>query len=107
LTERDSRERAFYEPLLGDGRPLLLLIAGALAFAGGFAIFLAATREMLPHDLRFLGMSADELCSIASCRVTDFMVHDRASFGGTLLGMGILYVWLTVFPLSQGEQWAW
>jgi len=107
MTERDPRERGFFAPLLGDGRPLLLLMAGALSFAGGFAMFLAATREFLPHDVRFLGMSADQLCAFASCRVTDFMIHDRAAFGGTLAGMGILYVWLTVFPLARGEQWAW
>lgn len=35
------------------------------------------------------------------------MVHDRAAFGGTLLGLGVLCTWLTVFPLSRGEQWAW
>jgi len=70
-------------------------------------MFLAATGEFLPQDLHFLGMTPDQLCSIASCRVTDFMIHDRASFGGTLFALGILYVWLTAFPLSRGEQWAW
>lgn len=29
------------------------------------------------------------------------------AFGGTLMGLGVLYTWLTVFPLSRGEQWAW
>ena len=94
-------------PILGDGRPLLLVTAGSLVFAGGFALFLAATGEFLPHDVHHLGMSAAHLCGIASCRIVDFMVHDRAAFGGTLVGMGVLYVWLTVFPLSRGEQWAW
>lgn len=92
---------------MGDGRPLLLIIAGALLFAGAFAMFLAATGEFLPQDIHYLGMTADELCSVANCRITDFMIHDRASFGGTLFGLGILYTWLTVFPLSRGEQWAW
>lgn len=35
------------------------------------------------------------------------MVHDRAAFGGTLVGIGIVYVWLTLFPLAAGQQWAW
>ena len=52
-------------------------------------------------------MTADALCDIGSCRIVDFMVHDRAAFGGALLGLAVLYVWLTVFPLSAGEQWAW
>ena len=94
-------------PVLGDGRPPLLVVAGGLLFAGGFALFLAAAGEFLPHDIRYLGMSADDLCDVASCRIVDFMIHDRAAFGGTLLGLGVVYVWLTAFPLAAGEQWAW
>lgn len=74
------------EPILGDGRPLLLVVAGSLVFSGGFALFLAATGEFLPHDIHNLGMSSADLCGIASCRIVDFMVHDRAAFGGTLMG---------------------
>lgn len=93
--------------VVGDGRPMLFALAGALVFAGGFAIFLAATGQLLPHDTAYLGMDADELCEIASCRIVDFMVHDRAAFGGTLVGVGVLYTWLVAFPLSRGESWAW
>jgi hypothetical protein len=40
-------------------RTLLLLAgAGSLVLAGGFGIFLAASGELLPHDIRYLGMSA-------------------------------------------------
>lgn len=99
--------RGFFSPLVGDGRPLLIAMAGGLMFAGGFAMFLAATREFLPHDVHYLGMTAADLCDIARCRIVDFMIHDRAAFGGTLFAMGVLYLWLAVFPLSGGEQWAW
>ncbi len=98
---------SLFAAILGDGRPLLLCTAGALVFSGGFAVFLAVSRELLPHDVRYLGMTAPELCEVRSCRLLDFMVHDRAAFGGTLLGIGVLYAWLTVFPLSRGDQWAW
>ena len=81
-------DRSLVRVVAGDGRPLLIAVAGALAFAGGFALFLAASGEFLPQDLRYLGMTADELCAVASCRVTDFMVHDRAAFGGTLWAWG-------------------
>jgi hypothetical protein len=101
-----ERQVGLMAPVLGDGRPLLLVVAGGLLFAGGFALFLAATGELLPHDVRYLGMGADDLCT-AECRILDFMIHDRAAFGGTLVGLGILYLWLTVFPLAAGEQWAW
>ena len=83
------------------------MTAGSLVFAGGFAIFLAASGEFLPHDIRYLGMSAADLCSVAQCRVVDFMVHDRAAFGGALIGIGVLYAYLALFPLRRGDAWAW
>lgn len=102
-----QRHVGFFGPLIGDGRPLLLIVAGGLAFAGGFALFLAVTREFLPQDIHYLGMSAKDLCGFGSCRVVDFMVHDRAAWGGTMLGTSILWAWIVMFPLSEGESWAW
>jgi hypothetical protein len=36
-----------------------------------------------------------------------FMFHDRVAFGGTLMAIGTLYLWLVTFPLRAGEEWAW
>ncbi|MGH9042418.1 MAG: hypothetical protein ACRDZ3_19550 [Acidimicrobiia bacterium] len=107
MATHDDQHVGLLEPILGDGRPLLLATAGSLFFAGGFMLFLAATGEFLPHDIHYLGMTADDLCRVASCRIVDFMIHDRAAFGGTLLGLSVLYVWLTVFPLARKEAGAW
>jgi hypothetical protein len=52
-------------------------------------------------------MSAADLCAIADCRIVGFMVHDRAAFGGALFAVGVLYIYLVLFPLCQGEAWAW
>jgi len=52
-------------------------------------------------------MSAADLCQIRSCRVVDFMVHDRSSFGGVMCGVGVLYVWMVVFPLEVYSRFAW
>jgi hypothetical protein len=93
--------------LVADGRPLLKLTALALIGSGLFAFFLAATGHFLPHDIAILGMTADELHSIADSRLAHFMVHDRVSFGGAILGVGILYLWLTEFPLGARQPWAW
>ncbi len=76
--DREEDQLGFLPPLVGDGRPLLLAFAGALVFSGGFMLFLAATGDFLPQDIAYLGMSADDLCGLASCRVVDFMIHDRA-----------------------------
>ena len=103
----DEPDRGLLAALIDDGRPLLTLTALALLFSGGFAIFLGIVQQFLPHDLAFLGMTARELCALGDCRVVAFMVHDRATFGGVLIAIGVLYLWLTAFPLRHGDAWAW
>jgi len=93
--------------LIGDGRPLLSLTGLALILSGGFALFLSATGAFLPHDVDFLGMTPPQLCAINECRIVHFMFHDRTAFGGVLLAIGTLYLWLSHFPLAAKEEWAW
>ncbi len=97
----------FFETLLGDGRSLFKLLAFALATCGGFAIFQAATGQFLPHDTAFLGMTSQQLCSLHGCRILHFMIHDRVSFGGVLIAIAVMYLWLAEVPLARGESWAW
>ena len=100
-------DRGLFEALLGDGRFLIALTGVCLVLAGAFALFQSATGHFLPHDIDFLGMQASELCGINECRIVHFMFHDRVSFGGVLVGIGVLYLWLAEFPLRAGETWAW
>jgi hypothetical protein len=93
--------------LLADGRGLLSVTTLGLMAAGGFAWFLALTGELLPHDVAWLAISEAALRGIADGRVIDFMAHDRAAFGGTLVAVGIVYLWLIRFPLTDGQAWAW
>lgn len=93
--------------LVGDGRPLLALVALGLILSGLFALFLSATGSFLPHDVAFLGMQPRALCDLHECRIVHFIFHDRVSFGGTLIAIGTLYLWLLAFPLRLGEEWAW
>lgn len=95
------------ETFIGDGRPLLVLSAVLVVGCGAFAIFQAATGHFLPHDSVYLGMTATELCALQSCRILHFMIHDRISFGGVLVAIGVLYLWLASFPLRRRESWAW
>jgi hypothetical protein len=105
---RDAYDsRGFVGALVGDGRPLLAVLALGLLLSGLFAVFLAATGHFLPHDERYLGMTAEQLCSLQGCRIVHFMVHDRLAFGGALVAIGLLYLWLIEFPLRQGQAWAW
>jgi hypothetical protein len=102
-----ERDRGFVETAIGDGRPLLILSAIFLVACGAFAILQAASGRLLPHDADYLGMTARQLCSLDDCRVLHFMIHDRISFGGVLIGIGVLYLWLVLIPLRRYESWAW
>lgn len=92
---------------MADGRPLLSLVGLILVLCGGFALFQSASGHFLPHDVEFLGMTAHQLCGVQQCRVVHFMFHDRVAFGGVLIALGVLYLWLAEFPLPGGEAWAW
>jgi MFS family permease len=99
--------RGFFAALVGDGRSLLKFTGLSLILAGLFAFFLSATGHFLPHDVHYLGMTPEELCAVNECRIVHFMIHDRVSFGGAILAVGVLYLWLAEFPLRRGEPWAW
>jgi hypothetical protein len=105
--EPTTRHTSFLDGLLDDGRPALSLTGIALLFSGAFALFLSARREFLPHDVAYLGMTAAELCDLAGCRIVHFMFHDRVAFGGSLISIAVLYLWLAAFPLRDGARWAW
>ena len=107
MTEVPLHERGLFEALIGDGRPLLTFTGLTLILAGGFALFQSASGQFLPQDVQFLGMTAKDLCRVNQCRVVHFMFHDRVSFGGAIIAVGVLYMWLAEFPLKQGEAWAW
>src|SRR5215212_8723338 len=98
---------SFFRVLVGDGRPVLRLVAVVLIGSGLFAIGQAASGHFLPHDTEYLGMTSQQLCALHGCRIVHFMVHDRISFGGVLVAIGIMYLWLIEFPLGRGEPWAW
>jgi hypothetical protein len=99
--------RGFVEALIDDGRPLICLTGLCLGLSGGFALFQSATGHFLPHDTEFLQMSPRDLCGINECRIVHFMFHDRVSFGGALIAIAVLYLWLAIFPLRYGEAWSW
>ena len=102
-----STEPGVFTTLLGNGHFLLALTGVALAGSGGFALFLCLTGQFLPHDVAHLGMDADQLSRVANPALVNFMFHDRAAFGGALVSMGLLYLWLVAYPLKRGETWAW
>ena len=107
MTIASQKDPGFLDALLDDGRPLIMLTGVGLLLSGLFAIFLSARREFLPHDIAYLGFNAPHLCGLADCRIVHFMFHDRVAFGGTLIAIATLYLWLAALPLRQGARWAW
>jgi MFS family permease len=107
LNQTNHDNRGIISALVGDGRPLLIFTGLVLVMSGAFAIFLSANHHFLPHDVQFLGMTAEQLCGIQSCRIVYFMFHDRVAFGGALISVGALYMWLAEFPLRERRAWAW
>jgi hypothetical protein len=107
LTSMGDDETSLFAPLFSDGRHLLTLGTLGLLLSGGFAIFLAAAGQFLPHDIQFLQMSAKDLCAHDGCRIVHFMIHDRVAFGATLMALSVLYFWLIHFPLRDRQAWAW
>lgn len=103
----DPADRGLVSVLAGDGRPLIAVTGLTLLASGLFAIFLGVRKEFLPHDVAFLGMTPQALCSVNECRIVHFMIHDRIAFGGALVAIGTLYLWLVAVPLARGEWWAW
>ena len=89
------------------GRSFLLLAALALGGSGAFGIAQSMSGAFLPHDTAWLGMTAAELGHHHGGRIVGFMFHDRVSFGGTLLAVAVLYVWLARGPIQGGRRWAW
>jgi hypothetical protein len=107
MVRKGEEDPGLFTLLAGDGRPLLSLTAIVLLGSGLLTVFLAARREFLPHDVAYLGMDASQLCRFAACRIVGFMFHDRVAFGGTLIAIAVLYLWLAAGPLRAGERWAW
>jgi hypothetical protein len=75
--------------------------------SGAFALFQSAMGQFLPQDVAYLQMTAGDLCGLHQCRIVHFMFHDRVAFGGSLISIGSLYMWMAEFPLRQRQPWAW
>jgi MFS family permease len=99
--------RTLLEAILGDGRFLLIFTSIILVLSGMLVIVQSLTGHFLPHDVSYLGLDATQLSVFNNGAITKFMFHDRISFGGSIMAVGFLYMWLAEFPLKNKEAWAW
>lgn len=96
-----------YKTFVINGIAPFITLGITLLFVGAFLIVQSATGKFLPHDVESLGMTAEKLSFFQNGKIVHFMFHDRVAFGGSLVAVGILYIWLAAFPLRNREPWAW
>jgi len=69
------------------GQLLMIGLGGGLFVAGAIVSTVGLTSVFVPTDLTFLGAESGELRS-ANSHLLPFIAHDRAGFGGALMGAG-------------------
>jgi hypothetical protein len=100
-------DRGLFDVILADGRSLIALTGISLALSGLFAILQSVSGQLLPQDSHAIGMDSSALMHAGNRHLLGFMFHDRVAYGGTLLAIGIGYLWLVAFPLKVRQPWAW
>ena len=102
-----NEQEGIFKTFVKNGIGPFCLLGIILIFVGFFLIIQSYTGEFLPHDVEALGMTVDYLYTFNNGRIVKFMFHDRVSYGGSLISVGILYLWIALFPLHKKEKWAW
>lgn len=102
LTEgpEPQRRRALWGQLGMIGVGCGLTMAGLVISTVGLTTVFVAT------DLSFLGTSSHELHA-ADDRLLPFIAHDRAGFGGALIGAGLAVMLISLWGWRRGERWVW
>lgn len=88
------------------GQLLMIGIGGGLTVAGAVISTVGLTSVFVPTDLGFLGTRAAVLAA-AQARLLPFIAHDRAGFGGALVGAGLAVLLISMWGWRRGERWVW
>lgn len=102
VAERPLSERR--RALVGQ---LLLVITGVGLFVGGAVVSVVGlTHVFVASDLVYLDTTAEALRA-ANPRLLPFVAHDRAGFGGALMGAATAIMLLSAWGWRRGESWVW
>lgn len=92
---------------LANWGQLLLVIQGVAIVAAGITISsVGITTVFVPEDLEFMGTTAEALRA-ANPRLVPVVAHDRASFGGMLISVGLATLLPALWGIRRGERWLW
>lgn len=85
--------------------PWTLLLGVSMLVGGMMALAIACTRVIMPYDEAMSGLTRAMIGGV-SPRLLPFMVHDRVTLAGAMLGVGILFTSLAWFGVRRGQHWA-
>ncbi|MEU9804712.1 hypothetical protein [Mycobacterium sp. NPDC050853] len=88
------------------GQLLMIGVGGGLFVAGAVISTVGLTSVFVPTDLDFLGTSSEALRA-ANQHLPPFIAHDRAGFGGALMGAGLAVLLISLWGWRRGERWVW
>ena len=88
------------------GQLLMIGVGGGLAVAGLVISTVGLTTVFVPTDLSFLGTQSAALHS-ADPELLPVIAHDRAGFGGALIGAGLAVLLISLWGWRRGERWVW
>lgn len=88
------------------GQLLMIGVGGGLAVAGTTISTVGMTSVFVPTDLDFMGTHAHHL-QTADPHLLPFIAHDRAGFGGALIGAGLAVLLISLWGWRRGQRWVW
>jgi hypothetical protein len=88
------------------GQLLMIGVGGGLTGAGMVISTVGLTRVFVPTDLSFLSTTSARLRSVDP-HLLPFIAHDRAGFGGALIGGGLAVLLISLWGWRRGERWVW
>lgn len=88
------------------GQFLLILHAVALMVAGLSIAGIGVTNVLVWTDLNFLGTSLEGM-KAANPKLLPLVAHDRATFGGMLIALGLAWLLSLLWGFQKAEAWLW
>jgi hypothetical protein len=88
------------------GQLILIALGVGLTVAGVTISTVGLTGVFVPTDLEFLHTTSAGLHG-ADPQLLPFIAHDRAGFGGALIGSGLAVLLIALWGFRRGERWVW
>ncbi|OBI42718.1 hypothetical protein A5707_05970 [Mycobacterium kyorinense] len=88
------------------GQLIMIGVGAGLTVAGIVISTVGLTTVFVPTDLEFLATSSADL-QARNESLLPFIAHDRAGFGGALIGAGLAVLLISLWGWRRGQRWVW